>query len=390
VTLPVGFSINPNAADGKVACSDAEARIGTREAAQCPENAKVGTVSVDSSALPAPIPGYIYLGTPKPGDRYRLILTASGFNVNVKLPGSVDADSLTGQLTVSFQDLPQTPFSNFNMHFFGSERGLLATPPECNDAFPVESTFTPWDSALSEQASTQFFGVHSGPGLSPCPGAARPFAPSASAGVADKTAGLHAPFSLSLDRSDGDQNLAALNVTTPPGFAATLAGVPYCSDAALAAMAAPEASGRAELDAPSCPLASQIGVASAGAGAGTHPVYLPGRVFLAGPYRGAPLSLAVVTPAVTGPYDLGNVVVRAALFVDPTTARITAVSDPLPQILGGIPLRLRSILINLDRPNFTLNPTNCDSFAVGTEVFGTQGGSASLPTHFQIANCRDL
>jgi hypothetical protein len=290
---------------------------------------------------------------------------------------------------VSFEDLPQTPFSDFNLHFFGSERGLLATSPQCG-TFPVTSTFTPWDSALAEQTSTQFFTLASGPGDGPCPPSTRPFAPSAHAGVADKTAGLHAPFSLVLNRPDGDQNLTSLNLTTPPGFSATLAGVPYCPDATLAAIAAPEASGRAEQGPPSCPVASQIGDATAGAGAGSHPVYLPGRIFLAGPYRGAPLSLAVVTPAVSGPYDLGNVVVRAAIHVDPTTAQITAVSDPLPQILEGIPLRLRYILINLDRPNFTLNPTNCDPFAVATELFGDQGGRASISTQFQIANCRNL
>ncbi len=389
VTLPVGVSINPNAADGKLACSDADSSIGTREPAHCPETSKVGTVSVDSSALPGPIPGFIYLGEPKPGDPYRLLLTADGYNVHVKLAGSAEADPQTGQLTVSFQNLPQTPFSDFNMHFFGSERGLLATPSQCG-TFPVTSTFTPWDSALSEQTSSQFFTLGGGPGGSPCPPATRPFAPSAHAGVADKTAGLHAPFSLTVNRPDGDQNLTALNVTTPPGFTATLAGVPYCPEATLAAMAAPGASGRAELAAASCPAGSQIGVASAGAGAGTHPVFLSGRVYLAGPYRGAPLSLAVVTPAVSGPYDLGNVVVRAALHVDPATARITAVSDPLPQILDGIPLRLRYVFVNLDRPGFTLNPTNCNPFAVGTELFGDQGGRASLTTQFQIANCRDL
>jgi hypothetical protein len=389
VTLPPGFSINPNAADGKTACTDAESSIGTREAARCPETSKVGTVTVDSSALPLPIPGYIYLGAPKPGDPYRLILTADGFNVHVKLAGSAHADPQTGQITVSFPDLPQTPFSDFNLHFFGSERGLLATPTQCG-TYAVTSTFVPWDSALAEQTSAQFFTLSGGPGGSSCPTSSRPFAPAFHAGVADKTAGQHAPFSLTLTRPDGDQNLSSLNVTTPPGFAATLAGVPYCSDAALAAAAAQGASGVAESSAPSCPAASQIGVASAGAGAGTHPVYLPGRVYLAGPYRGAPLSLAVVTPAVSGPYDLGNVVVRAAVFVDPTSAQITAVSDPLPQIVEGIPLRLRYILVNLNRPGFTLNPTNCDQFGVRADVFGSQGAMASLETPFQIANCRNL
>lgn len=389
VTLPEGFSINPNAADGKEACEDvAQAKIGTRLAAQCPENSKVGTVSVESSALPGPIPGAVYLGKPEPGNRYRLILTADGYNVHVKLAGSVETNERTGQLTVSFPNLPQTPFTDFNLHFFGSERGLLATPEKCG-TYRVTSTFTPWDSLLSDQTSAQPFTLTSGPGGSACPPAVRPFRPSMTAGVTDKTAGRHSPFSLVLRRSDGDQDLTALDVSTPPGFSATLAGVAYCSEGALAQAAASD-SGVAQLAAPSCPAGSQIGTSNTAAGAGDHPVYLPGKVYLAGPYKGAPLSLAVITPAISGPYDLGNVVVRAALHVDPTTAQITAESDQLPQILDGIPLRLRQIMINLDRSAFTINPTNCDRFSIGAKVFGNQGAAASLSAPFQAANCSGL
>ena len=275
------------------------------------------------------------------------------------------------------------------MHFFGSERGLLATPTQCG-TYPVSTTFTPWDSSLGTQTSTQFFTLDSGPNGAPCPGSQRPFNPSFDAGVANKTAAVHTPFLLDVSRPDGDQNLSALKITTPPGFAGTLAGIPYCSAAALASAAAPGYSGLAEEANPSCPLASQIGTAQAAAGAGTHPVYLPGKVYLAGPYKGAPLSLAVITPALSGPYDLGNVVVRAALYVNPETAQITAVSDPLPQILEGIPLRLREIEVDLNRQNFTLNPTNCDPFSITAQVFGNQGAEASSNVHFQVADCTDL
>ncbi len=388
VALPQGFTINPNAADGKTSCSDTEASIGTREESHCPEESKVGTLTVDSSALPGPIPGYIYLGTPLPGDRYRLVLSANGFNVHVKLSGSAIVDEQTGQVTVSFQDLPQTPFSEFNMHFFGSERGLLATPTQCG-TYGVSSTFTPWDAGISEQTSTQFFTLGTGPGGSPCPSAVRPFSPTFHGGVADRTAGKHSPFSVTLDRADGEQTMSGLDVSTPPGFSATLAGATYCPDSTLAAVSA-SGSGLAELASPSCPASSKIGVSSTGAGAGDHPVNLPGSVYLAGPYKGAPLSLAVVTPAVSGPYDLGDVVVRAAIDVDPTSAQLTAVSDPLPQIVGGIPLRLRQILIDLNRPDFTVNPTNCDHFSLGAKVFGDQGGEASPSVPFQAANCSEL
>jgi hypothetical protein len=391
VTLPVGFSINPNAADGKTSCADVAANIGTGsvDAANCPEFAKIGTDTIDSFTLPEPIPGSIYLGDPQPGNRYRIFLTADGFNTHIKLAGSISPDPATGQLVTHFDNLPQSPLTEFNMHFFGAERGLLATPTQCG-TYPVISTFTPWDEELPSQSSTQFFTIDSGPGGAPCPGSTRPFAPGFAASSSGNTAGAHSPFSIDLTRNDGDQNLAAVNVTTPPGLSATLAGIPYCSEAALAAAAVPSYSGLAELSNPSCPAASQIGTAVAGAGAGTHPVFLGGKVYLAGPYNGAPLSLAVITPAVSGPYDLGNVVVRAALKVDPTDAHITAVSDPLPSILDGIPLRLRAIRINLDRSDFTLNPTNCDPFQVGAAVFGDQGTEADLQTHFQVANCANL
>ncbi len=389
VTLPPGFSINPNAADGKIACTDAEAHFGTIEEAQCPEFSKVGSLEIDSSALPGPLPGFVYLGEPQPGNRYRLFLVANGFALHIKLAGTVHADPVTGQVSVTFNELPQSPLTAFNLHFFGSERGLLATPTQCG-TYPVSTTFTPWDSSIGTQTSTQFFTLDSGPDGSPCPGPQRPFGPTFEAASANPTAGSHTPFTLEVKRNDGDQNLAGLTVKTPPGFSATLAGIPYCSDAAIAQAAVPGYSGLTELDHPVCPDASRVGAAIAGAGAGNHPVYVRGDVFLAGPYKGAPLSLAIITPAVSGPYDLGNVVVRAALHVDPIDAHITAVSDPLPQILEGVPLRLRSIRINLDRPNFTLNPTNCESFSIGATVSGNQGAVSNLREHFQASNCGTL
>jgi hypothetical protein len=389
VTLPVGFSINPNAADGKTACSDAAASFGSTEEARCPEFAKIGTDVIDSPALPMPISGGIYLGTPQPGNRYRIFLTADGFATHIKIAGTAKLDQQTGQVVASFDSLPQSPLTEFNLHFFGAERGLFATPVQCG-TYAVNSTFTPWDELLPVQHSTQFFSLDSGPGGAPCPEATRPFHPGFTAASVSNMAGAHSPFTLDLKRNDGEQNLSDITVTAPPGFSATLAGIPYCPDAALAAAASSSYSGTAEQLRSSCPLASQVGTAIAGVGAGTHPVYLPGKVYLAGPYKGAPLSLAVITPAVSGPYDLGNVVVRVALSVDPTDAHVTAVSDPLPQIFEGVPLRLRQIRVNLDRPDFALNPTNCDPFQVATRVLGDQGSEVDLPSHFQVANCASL
>jgi hypothetical protein len=390
VELPPGFTINPNAANGKLSCTAAEARFGTRDPAQCPETAKIGTLGVTSSSFPAVLPGAMYLGEPLPGDRYRVLLVFDGFSLHVKLPGTATPDPATGQLTVSFRDLPQFSFQDFDMHVFGAERGLLATPTRCG-TYAVRSTFTPWAAPhLPTQTSTQFFTIDSGPRGGPCPPASRPFAPRFAAGVRDNTGGSHSPFSLSLERPDGEQGLSGLTVRTPPGFSAGISGIPYCPETAIARVSRSAYSGLEELSASSCPVASQVGTVVAGAGAGSRPLYVGGKVYLAGPYRDAPLSLLVVVPAVSGPYDLGNVAIRVAVYVDPLTAQVTAVSDPLPQIVEGIPLRTRSIQVHLDRPDFALNPTNCDPFSVDALASGDQGGRADLSAHFQVANCADL
>ena len=395
VRFPEGLTINPNAADGRVSCSDAQGAFGTRAAADCPEQSKVGTVRLVSSALPGPLFGGIYLGQPLAGDTYRIYLTASGFATNVKLAGTVRPNPDTGRLEVSFgasgsPDLPQSPFSEFDMHFFGSERGLLATPEQCG-TYPITSEFTPWNDALPNQFSTSYFTIDSGPGGSPCPpGAGRPFNPTVTAGSADNSAGHHSSFAFRVSRNDGDQNIRSLTVSTPEGFAASLKGVPYCSEASLATLASGAQTGLGEQSNPACAAASQIGTASATVGAGSQPLHTPGKVYLGGPYKGSPLSLVVVVPAVSGPYDLGNVVVRSAVSVNRETAEITTASDSIPQILDGVPLRLRNVLVNLDRPNFALNPTSCNPLAVGTQLFAVQGAIASSSSHFQVSNCSDL
>ena len=389
VRLPAGFSINANAADGKSSCTDFEARFGTKNAAECPEFAKIGTLEIHSAVLPGPLPGFIYLGEPLPGNRYRLFLVADGFGVHVKLPGTASLDPQTGQIVVTFENLPQTPFEDFNLHLFGSERGVLATPERCG-TYEVNSTFTPWNSALSEQTSKQFFEITAGPGGTPCPGGTRPFSPRLRTGMADNTAGQHSTFTLDLTRSDGEQNLSAINVATPPGFSGKLAGIPYCPEAALQSLATEFVSGVGEIAAPSCSQASQVGSAVTGAGAGTRPLHVDGKVYLAGPYRGAPLSLAVVVPAVSGPFDLGTVAVRVAIHVDPATARISAYSDPLPAIVEGIPLRVRTVRVSLDRPGFTINPTNCDRATTDARIFGDEGALFDVNNHFQVGNCASL
>ena len=254
----------------------------------------------------------------------------------------------------------------------------------------MNSEFVPWDSALPNQHSLSFFTLDSGPGGKPCPDANRPFNPHIEAGTTNSTAGRHAPFIVDVGRDDGDQNLVGLNVATPPGLSGSLKGIPYCPEEALAQLGDPLHTGLAELAAPACPAASQIGTATGATGSGTHPLYNAGKVYLAGPYKGAPLSFETVVPAVSGPYDLGNVAVRSAIYVDPITAQLRTVSDPIATILQGVPLRVRETLIDLNRPNFIVNPTNCDPFTIDGTVFGDEGAQASFHPRFHVANCAEL
>jgi hypothetical protein len=389
VTLPEGFTLNPNAADGKVACPDDATGIGTLFEAHCPENSKIASLVIDVAALPGPIPGAIYIAEPKPGDRYRFVLAADGFATHIKLTGSSRVNPQTGQVTLALEDLPQSPLQEFDLHIFGSERGLFASPPKCGHV-PVRAEFVPWDHELKNSKSTDFMDFNGGPYGTPCAGGTRPLSPAIRTGVANNTAGTHSPFSITVSRDDGDQNMTGLNITAPPGFAATLKGVPYCPESAIAQLGDPGYTGRAELASSACPPASRIGTAVTGSGAGSHQLFTGGAVYLAGPYKGAPLSLVAVVPAVSGPYDLGNVVVRAAISIDPVTAQVTTSSDPITQILDGIPLRLRTILVNLDRPGFTLNGTNCSPTNVATTVAGDEGGQAKSSSFFQVANCANM
>jgi hypothetical protein len=389
MTLPEGFSLAPNGANGKVACLDEELSFDTEDEAHCPEFAKIGTSTIDSSALPGPIHGSIYIGQPLPGQTYRAFVTADGFATHVKLKGAVELDPDSGRIVTSFTDLPQSPIQGVDLHFFGSERGIFATPRRCGD-YPVLTRFVPWDAALEDQVSTSQISISGGPGGSACPAAPRPFAPTVNAGSADNTAGAFSPFTIELSRADGDQELTGLSVQTPPGFIASLRGTSYCPEAGIESLLAGARNGREEQASPTCPASSRLGAVMAGAGPGSRPLYVGGDVYLAGPYKGAPVSLLVVIPAVSGPYDLGNVVTRAAVHVDPATAQVTAVSDPLPRILDGVPLRARFLQIRLDRPDFTLNPTRCDPFAVASQVSGDEGGLAGLESHFQVGNCSSL
>ncbi len=384
VTLPEGLTINPDAADGQFACSDAEANFDSEGPAECPDRSKIGTFTIGTQALSGPLEGAVYIGEPRPGDQYRIFLVASGFGINAKLVGSFRPNPETGQVTAWFENLPQVPFEEFNLHLFASDRGLMATPTHCT-IYKTQAEFYPWNATLAEQESTQVFGLDSGPDGTRCPGEARPFKPTLVAGTLTPDAGAFSSYTLKLDREDGDQFLGKLNFTLPPGLTADLRGITYCSEASITA--ASNTPGRTEQANPSCPASSQIGTTNVAAGPGTHPFHATGKVYFAGPFKGAPLSLVAVTPALAGPYDYGTVVVRVALHVDPLDAHVIADSETVPSIIGGIPIRMRSIQVNIDKPNFMINPTNCSELRTVSEGIGDQGTAAAFSSPFIAVNC---
>jgi hypothetical protein len=391
VTLPAGVSVNPSSADGLSGCALAEINLTGPSAAQaptCPDSSKVGTVEVDTPLVETPLHGNVYLAKQYEnpfGSLLAIYIVASAPGVTVKLPGRVDLDPVSGRITATFDNNPQLPFSNLDLEFTSGSRAPLVTPRQCG-TYEVETDLYSWAQPTEPVHGTSGFNIAAAPGGAPCPSPGQ-FDPGFEAGTLTPIAGAYSPLVLNASRPDGSQSLTGLTVNLPPGLTGKLSGVPYCPQAALDAAAAK--AGRSELTSPSCPEASQVGTVDVAAGAGPSPFHVPGRAYLAGPYKGAPLSIAVITPAVAGPFDLGDVVVRAALRVDPATAQITAVSDPIPTILQGIPLKVRSIALNANRPDFTLNPTSCNPFALSGTLFGTSTAKP-VSSRFQVGACKAL
>ncbi len=405
VSLPQGMGLNPSAANGLEACSDEQFRKGVRNPGNaCPPASKIGTVAVDSPPLPdGSLAGEVYLGRqlsrdPASGDAYRIFVEAGSdrYDIHARLIGNVSADPQAGQLTTTFAENPQVPFSSFRLQFSSGPHAPLTSPPTCGPN-ETPAQMTPWSGNPPVPAGDEFE-LTAAPGGASCPKtlAERPFGPSFGAQTAKAKAGAYSPFSVAVGRSDGNQELKGVDVDLPPGLTAKLAGVRYCPEAALAAAAA--SSGAGEAASSSCPASSLVGSASVAAGSGPDPFRIGGKAFLTGPYHGAPVSLAVVTPATAGPFDLGSVVVRVALFVDPRTAQVHAVSDPIPHVFGGALLDIRSVAVTLDRPKFSLNPTNCSPMAVGGTLRGGGGNPldpaafSSLPVTvpLQVQGCEKL
>ena len=404
VSLPRGLGLNPSSAPSLQFCTDKQFGKGTKAAVACPAGSQIGTASIQTPVLPAnSLPAKVFLGQqvgrePESGNEYRVFVDAESprYGLSVRLIGNVKANAATGQLTAVFANNPQVAFSSFQLQVNGGAKAPLTSPPTCGPN-TTTTQVTPW-SGNPAATPTNSFILTKAPGGGACAKtlASRPFAPGFKAGPGSTQAAAFTPFSAQIARADGQQELKGINVTLPPGATAKLAGVPYCPAAAIAAAAA--RAGTAEKAKSSCPSASQVGVATVAAGSGTSPLQLGGKAFLAGPYKGAPLSLVVVTPAVAGPFDLGTVVVRVALAVDPETAQIHVVSDAIPDVFGGAKLDIRSINVNVNQKEFTLNGTNCSQFATAGSLKGG-GADPTNPAAFssfavsspsQLTNCDKL
>ncbi len=382
VTLPEGMGLNPSAANGLQSCSDAQFGKGTRNPVACPAGSKIGTVEVETPPLPAgTLKGNAYLGQqlsrdPESGDEFRIFVVAESaeYGISARLIGNTKANPKTGQLTATFAETPQVPFTSVKVHL-DDAKGVLSSPPTCSPA-TTTSVMEPWSTPKSTKNPSSGFTLSTAPGGGTCPAtlAARPFKPSYTAKSDSTKANAYSPFRVHIGRGDGEQELKGVNVTLPKGHAGNLTGIPYCPEDALAAAAA--SSGAAELASPSCPTASEIGTTTTESGTGSVPLKIGGKAYLMGPYKGAPLSFVTITPALAGPFDLGNVVVRVALFVDPVTAQVNAVSDPIPDVYGGVKLDLRAIDVNVDRKKFMHNPTNCNADSIS----GFLNGGGSNPT----------
>jgi hypothetical protein len=380
VTLPQGVVVSPGQANGLGACQPSEDGVGTGGPPSCPADSRVGSDLIETPLLPDKLEGSVYVLQSNPPN-LEILVAASADDVNLKLVGDVHLNEQTGQLTTTFTETPALPFTHFRLTFSGGAQAALTTPAGCG-TYASTADFTPWASpGTPDFLSSDAFGIDSGPGGSACQ-SPLPFAPSLVAGATTDQAGGYTDFSLLLSRGDGQQRIAALQFKTPAGLLGMLSKVPLCGEPQAAAG--------------TCSAQSQIGHTVVGAGAGPDPLYVPeagqapAPIYLTGPYKGAPFGLSIVVPVIAGPFNLGTVVVRAAISVDPKTAQLTISTDPLPQILHGVPTDLRQIDAVIDRAGFMFNPTSCAPGEFSGVAQSAQGADAAISSHFQVGSCQSL
>jgi hypothetical protein len=366
VTLPPGMTISPSAANGLQACTDEQLGQGTNNPISCPASSRVGAIRITTPVLDSPLEGSVYIGQPLSGNRYRLFVNADGHGISIRLKGTVTPDPQTGQVTAVFNDNPQLPFSQFRLDFDGGSRAIIASPQGCGTPTGA-GTLTPWSGTA---ASTTQSSVN----VTDCNG--NPFAPTFGASAGTYSAGKYAPLSVVFGRPDGNQFLSTISAKLPAGMTARIKGVTQCSEAQIGAEA--------------CPEAARIATVTVKAGPGAEPYTLSGPAYLTGKYKGGAFGTVAIIHVVAGPYDLGNVVVRQALRIDPDTAQVTVDSDPLPQIKEGIVLRMRELRLNVDRTNFMRNPTSCGTGQINSTVGSIGGVSVARNAGLNFVNCKNL
>jgi hypothetical protein len=424
VELPEGVTLNPSAGEGLGACSLAQhesEEVNTPPGAGCPNASKLGTVSIETPLLEKGelVSGSLFLAQPddpttsapgaeNPFDSLLatyLVIRSQERGVIVKMAGRIDTDPLTGQITTTFDNLPQLPFTNFHLHLREGARAPLVSSSTCGPEVTT-ARLVPWSASSPDEAAE----VHStvlitrGVGGGPCPkGDLPPFRPSLLAGTLNNAAGQYSPFYLRLLRSDEEQEITHFSIKLPPGVVGKLAGIPFCPEAAIAVAEGREqlGGGKEEQASPACPAASEVGRTLVGAGVGSTLTYVPGKVYLAGPYNGSALSVVAVTSGVVGPFDVGTIVVREALKINPETAEVfidATGSDPIPHIVDGIATHIRDLRIYVDRPDFVLNPTSCARTSTASTVLGSgldfvstlDDNPITVTSPFQAADCAHL
>ncbi len=388
VVLPEGVAINPGQAAGLAACQESEDGLGRLPdgeendgPASCPSASKVGTDEIETPLLKNTLRGSVYVLQSNPPN-LKLLVTAYGEGVNLKLVGDVHLNEATGQLTTTFEETPALPFTYFRLAFSGGAQAALSTPTECG-TYSTSVDFTPWATPFVEDSlRSSLFQITSGTGGGACPSSPLPFSPSMIAGASTDQAGGYTDFSLLLTRPDDQQRIGSLQFKTPEGLLGMISKVPLCPE--------PQASEG------TCSSASQIGHTVVEAGPGPYPLVVPqpgqppAPVYLTGGYKGAPYGLSIVVPLVVGPFTLQTQVVRAKIEVDPRTAQLTITTDPLPQVIDGIPADLRAINAVIDKPGFMFNPTGCESQSFSGTATSAEGAAAAIASHFQVGSCQAL
>jgi hypothetical protein len=453
VALPEGVAVNPSGGNGLEACSEGQVGFeagrgengfeefnhttepgsktplfsptvpeplspGLNLGAEgfCPNASKIGTVKIKSPLIANPLEGSVYLATQNANPFGSLIAAyivaedpVSG--VLVKLPGKVslcqsageviagETCGAPGQLVSTFENEPQLPFEDAELHFFGGERAPLATPAHCG-TYTTHAAFVPWsaekwDEAQVTKTATSTFAITSGPNGSACPGSALPFSPSLTGGTTNVNAGAFSPLTTTIGREDGQQNLQSVTLHLPAGLSGLLSTVKLCPEE--------------QANAGTCGPESLIGETTVSAGVGSDPVAVKGgKVYITEKYEGAPYGLSVVNPVKAGPFDLEHdtsnpaqhpacdcLVVRAKLEVNPTTAALTAATDPsgpyaIPHLIDGVPVQIKKVNVTINRPGFTFNPTNCNPAQITGSISSDEGASAAMAVPFQVANCATL